>query len=208
MKRWLTLKAFIIGKFVFLERLLDLKSIIISYYYSINLTIIMNVASLLSKQSKDVCIINYDKIKWDFYPYNIDFSLNCSPKSEIIVFEAENEREIPKNFRLVTTYKNLKIDGTKIKIDKVDINLYKSRIDDEEYLFRVINGKIEDYEIRDIDKEILNIITSLGNPCNLTDVINISQKKLNLPRDKIREELQFLIQIGKIKIHNKIIELI
>jgi len=168
----------------------------------------MNVAYLLSKQGKDICIINYDKIKWNFYPYNIDFSINCSPNSEIIVFEAENESEIPKNFRLVTTYKNLKIDGTKIKIDKIDINLYKSKIDDKEYLFRLINGKIEDYEIGDIDKEILNIIASLGNTCNLTDVINISQKKLNLSREKIREELQFLIQIGKIKIHNKIIELI
>ncbi len=193
---------------MFLERLLELKSIITSYYYYINLAIIMNVASLLSKENKDICIINYDKIKWDFYPYDIDFSLNCSPRSEIIVFEAESEKEIPKNFKLITTYKNLKVDGIKIKIDKIDVNLYKSRIDDKEYLFRVINGKIEDYEIGDIDKEILNIISSLGNPCNLTDVINISQKKLNLPRDKIREELQFLIQIGKIKIHNKIIELI
>jgi hypothetical protein len=193
---------------VFLERLLGLKTIIISYYYSANLTISINVASLLSKQGKDICIVNYDKIRWNLYPYDMDFSPNCSPQSEIIVFEAESESEIPKNFRLVTTFKNLKIDGIKVKINKVDTNLYKALFNDEEYFFKIINGKIEDYEIDNVDKEILNIISNLGSPCNLTDVINISSKKLNMSRDKIREELQFLTQLGKIKIQHKIIELL
>ncbi len=193
---------------MFLERLLGLKTIIISYYYSANLTISINVASLLSKQGKDICIVNYDKIRWNLYPYDMDFSPNCSPQSEIIVFEAESESEIPKNFRLVTTFKNLKIDGIKVKINKVDTNLYKALFNDEEYFFKIINGKIEDYEIDNVDKEILNIISNLGSPCNLTDVINISSKKLNMSRDKIREELQFLTQLGKIKIQHKIIELL
>ncbi|ARM76297.1 hypothetical protein [Acidianus manzaensis] len=188
---------------MFLENIIDNSSLIISYYYSVNLTILMNFASILhKKRNKNICIANYGKIKWEFYPYEIDFPIRCDENSALLIFEAESEKEIPdKKFSLITSYKNLKIDAIKIKIDKTSNNLYKAIVKDNVIsLFKINEGKIIEERLDNTYTEILNIINDLGGTCDLKDLLNISSKKLNTTKEEIKEKLLFLKEINKIEI--------
>ncbi len=193
---------------MFLEALLGKRTFVHSYYYSVNLAIALNFAEMLSKNGKKVCIFNYGKIKWEFFPYELNLNLDCSPGSEVIVFEAESEKEVPEDFALVTSYKSLKIRATRVDVEKVDVNLFKATIDGDSYLFKLVEGRLVDYEVSELQKGILDLIRELGSPCSLTDVVNIASRRFNASRDKVREELQFLVNLGKIRVKNKVIELL
>ncbi|EWG08032.1 MAG: hypothetical protein ASUL_00220 [Candidatus Aramenus sulfurataquae] len=201
-------KSFVSDTVVFLEALLGKRVFVHSYYYSVNLVIALNFAEMLSKNGKKVCIFNYGKIKWEFFPYQLELKLDCSPGSEVIVFEAESEKEVPENFALVTSYRNLKVNGEKVNVEKVDANLFKATVEGETYLFKIVEGRIVDYEMGDLQRNLLELIKELGSPCSLTDVVNIASRRFNASRDKVREELQFLVNVGKIKVKNKVIELL
>ncbi|AWR97589.1 hypothetical protein DFR86_08530 [Acidianus sulfidivorans JP7] len=196
---------------MFLDNLVDNSSLIISYYYSVNLTILMNYASILhKKRNKNICIANYGKIKWEFYPYEIDFPIRCDENSAMLVFEAESEKEIPEKFSLATSYKNLRINAIKIQIEKIDNNLYKAISKGNIIsVFKINEGKITEQQMDNIYAEILYIIKDLGGTCDLRDLLNISSKKLEIPKEEIKERLLFLKEINKIEIEkNKTIRLI
>lgn len=194
---------------MFLEELLDKRSLIISYYYSINLTLLLNFASLLyKKKGSHICIINYGKIKWEFYPYEINFPVKCDENASVLVFEAESEKEVPEKFNLVTSYKNLKINAVKVKVEKIDASTYKAILDDYVEMFKINQGKIEEVKLDNTLTELIKIISELGSETELKDVVNIASKRLELTKDEVREKLLFLQELNKIEIKDKKVKII
>lgn len=193
---------------MFLERLLDKKSLVISYYYSVNLILLMNFASLYyRKTGKNVCIGNFGKIKWELYPKDVDFPIICDENSALLVFEAESESELPEKFIFATSYKNLKVNAVKVRVEKFDQNTYRAIIEDEIIPFKITKGEINEVRLTDEHNELLNIIKELGGECEMKDLVNIASKRLNIPRDEVRERLLFLKEIDKIEIDGKKIRL-
>ncbi|PVU75621.1 hypothetical protein DDW13_04740 [Acidianus hospitalis] len=205
----INLKIFCTNYYVFLERLLDKKSLVISYYYSVNLTLLMNFASLYyRKTGKSICIGNFGKIKWEFYPKDVDFPIKCDENSAFLVFEAENENELPEKFIFATSYKNLKVNAIKVRVEKFEYNTYKAIIEDEIIPFKIVKGEINEIKLANDYTELLNIIKELGGECEMRDLVNIASKRLNIPRDEVKEKILFLKEIDKIDIEGKKIKLI
>ncbi len=203
------LKIFCINCHVFLERLLYAKSLVISYYYSANLTLLINFASLYHKKTgKNICIGNFGKIKWEFYPKDIDFPIKCDENSAFLVFEAESESEIPEKFIFATSFKNLDVNAIKVRIEKFGYNEYKAIIKDEIIPFKIINGEIKEIKLASDYVELLNIINELGGECEMKDLLNIASKRLSVPREEVKEKLLFLKEINKIDIEGKKIRII
>ncbi|WP_369609990.1 hypothetical protein [Sulfurisphaera javensis] len=159
----------------------------------------LNIADYLFKKGKDICIFNFDKIKWEFYPYDINFTMKCNEKSENIVFEADDESEIPPNFLIVTSIKRLNLGIPVIEIEKIDQNLYKMNISDKIYLFRIIEGKIIEEKIKGLSEEIIQLLKEYGE-LSLKEIIDILSHKTRNSRDNIRKEIYFLKDLGIIQI--------
>lgn len=194
---------------MFLEKLIDKHTLVVSYYYTANLTLLLNFASILHrKKGTYICIANYGKIKWELYPYELDFPIKCDDNASLLVFEAESEREVPEKFVLVTSYKNLKINATKVRIEKINSRIYKAIFEDYIEAFKINNGRIEEVKLDDALTEILRIISELGEEVELKDVVNIVSKKLELTKEEVREKLLFLQELNKIEIKDKKIRLI
>jgi len=183
------------------EDLLQTKRLIKSYYYYPKLVLVINIAEYLYSKGRDVCIFNFDKIKWEYYPYNLNFHMKCNERSENIIFEAEDESEIPNNFSLVTSIKKLNLGIPQSEIQKLDQNLFKINIDNKIYLFRIIEGKIVEEKIKGLSEEFINILREY-NELSLKEIVDILYHKTNSSRDNIRKEIYFLKDIGVIEIKN------
>lgn len=183
-----------------IEELLSKPRVIKSYYYSVNLAIVMNSASYLYHKGKDVCIFNFDKIKWEFYPYEIDFKMNCNENSENIIFEAEDESEVPVRFALVTSIKRLNLGVPISEITKIDNNLYRINIDGKVHLFRLLNGKIIEENISRREEEIISLLKEYGE-LTIKEVVDIIARKTRSNRDEVRKDLYFLKEIGIVEIN-------
>lgn len=182
-----------------LEELISKKRLIRSYYYLAKLILVINIAEYLSSKGKDVCIFNIDKIKLEYYNFSLNFNLKCNERSENIIFEAEDESEVPINFLIVTSTKKLNLGIPTSEIFKVDQNLYRINIDENILLFRIVNGKIVEEKIKNVDEEIVNLLREYGE-LTLKEIVDIVSRKTNNSRDSIRKEIYFLKDIGIIEI--------
>ncbi|MCG2909990.1 MAG: hypothetical protein L7G92_05395 [Stygiolobus sp.] len=189
-----------------IDEILKKPRLVQSYYYSINLLITIKSAERLYEQGSKVCIQGFDKIKWEFYPFEIKFKQECESGAELIVFEAEKESEVPIKFRLVTSYRPLKLGVDIIKIEKIQLNLYRTSIDGNLFMFRIFNGEIKEENLSSEDNEILSLVREYGE-IPLKDLINIISGKTSSSKDHIRKELFFLKEVGLIEIENGIVSL-
>lgn len=188
-------------------KILEKPRLIRSYYYSLNLLLVIKAAERLYSEGKKPCIINIDKIKWEFYPYDVNFKQICEEDSENIVFEAEKVSEIPLKFRLVTTTKNFNLDCEKTTIEKIGINLYKMILDGEPVIFRVENGKLVERVLNNIEEEIINLLEENGGQLSIKEVVDIVSHRLRTSKDNVRNELALLKSIGKIEIEKGVVSL-
>ncbi|WP_168065387.1 hypothetical protein [Sulfolobus sp. S-194] len=183
------------------KELTQTKRLIKSYYYYPKLVLVINIAQYLYNKGHDVCIFNFDKIKWEYYPYDLNFHMKCTEKSENIIFEVEDESQIPNNFTLVTSIKKLNLGIPVSEIQKLDQNLFKINIDNKIYLFRIIDGKIVREKIKGLSEEIINLLKEY-NELSLKEVVEIIYHKTKSSRDNIRKEIYFLKDIGIVEIKN------
>lgn len=184
-----------------LEELISKPRVIKSYYYYPKLVLILNIAEYLYNQGKDVCIFNFDKINWQYYPYQINFVMRCNEDSENLIFEAEDETQVPLKFLIVTSVKNLKLGFPISEIQRIDQNLYKINIDNEIYLFRIINGKIIEEEVRGLSDEIIELLNEYKE-LSLKEIVDIISNKTRSSRENVRREVYFLKEIGVLEIKN------
>jgi len=136
---------------------------------------------------------------------NKEVEQKCDETSYIIVFDPENEFELPIKYNLVTsaTKINGKFDEI-IKIDKVLSNLYKAENKSGNiFLFKITNDRIIEEQLKPIYEEILDLLKEFGGEASLTDIVNIISKRHNMSRDSVRDELVFLKNLGLIDIKNK-----
>ena len=182
-----------------LEELISKPRVIKSYYYYPKLILTINIAEYLYSQGKDVCIFNFDKINWQYYPYQINFVMKCNENSENLVFEAEDEAEVPLKFLLVTSIKNLKLGLPISEIQRVDQNLYKINIDGQIRLFRIIEGKIVEEKIKGLADEILELLKEYKE-LSLKEIVDIVSNKAMSSRENVRKEVYFLKEIGVVEI--------
>ncbi|QKQ99532.1 hypothetical protein GWK48_03205 [Metallosphaera tengchongensis] len=181
---------------MFLEELLSGKHLIVSYYYSVNLSITFSIARELTRRGEKVCILNQEKIKWNLVPFSVD--LTCDQGSVNMVFEADSENQVPPNYLLVTSIRELKLpDSRKFKVTKVDANSFLAIGEGTRFLFRLNHGVIEDVQERD---DVIQILRELGGEATLQDLVNISSRKLRRSKEEIREELSHLVKIGRVEI--------
>ncbi|QIW24337.1 hypothetical protein EWF20_09370 [Sulfolobus sp. S-194] len=127
--------------------------------------------------------------------------MKCTEKSENIIFEVEDESQIPNNFTLVTSIKKLNLGIPVSEIQKLDQNLFKINIDNKIYLFRIIDGKIVREKIKGLSEEIINLLKEY-NELSLKEVVEIIYHKTKSSRDNIRKEIYFLKDIGIVEIKN------
>jgi len=182
-----------------LEDLISKPRVIKSYYYYPKLILTIAIAEYLYSQGKDVCIFNFDKINWQYYPYQINFVMRCNEDSENLVFEAEDETEVPLKFLIVTSIKNLKLGVPISEIQRVDQNLYKINIDGQIRLFRIIEGKIVEEKIKGLADEILELLKEYKE-LSLKEIVDIVSNKTRSSRESVRKEVYFLKEVGVIEI--------
>ncbi|MEM4746564.1 MAG: hypothetical protein QXF40_04340, partial [Metallosphaera sp.] len=72
------------------------------------------------------------------------------------------------------------------------------------FSFKIGKDTIEEFEQ---GEDLIKILKDLGGEATLRDLVNISSKKLNLPKEKVREEVSFLINTGKISMAKNFIRL-
>ncbi|NON62599.1 hypothetical protein [Acidianus sp. RZ1] len=178
------------------------ETLFVSYYYSLNLITLFEVsASIAKKENQEICIANFGKIIWDFYPWEIPFKISCTPSSVLVVFEAEKEIDIPEKFRFATSSKPLKVGKFKANAIKKGNNIYNIFLSNgKQYSVRMINGKLIEIKLERDEEELLKIIDELGGEANIKEVIAIAERRLEESKEKIREKLQFLTQLEKIEI--------
>ncbi|BCU71357.1 hypothetical protein [Stygiolobus caldivivus] len=181
-------------------KILEKPRLIRSYYYSVNLVIIINAAQRIYSQGKKPCIINFDKIKWEFYPYDINFKQICEEESENLVFEAEKVSEIPIRFRLITSVKNFNLGCEVNTIEKIGNNLYKLRLTDDTIIFHVKDGKLIERVLNPLEEEILRLLNENNGRMSMKEVVDITSYKLGISKESVRNELAFLRSLGKIEI--------
>ncbi|MDT7872046.1 hypothetical protein WIW89_08350 [Stygiolobus sp. CP850M] len=191
-----------------IERILQKPRLIKSYYYGVNLVIVINAAEKLYAEGKKPCIINFDKIKWEFYPYEIKFKMFCDNDSENLVFEAEKVSEIPLKFRLVTSAKVFNINCDIATVERIGNNLYKILLDGEVLTFQVKEGKLTERAMNRIDEEILNLLNENGGTMTVKELVDIISFKLRVSKDYVRNELAFLKTSGKVEIEKSTVKLI
>ncbi|AWR99774.1 hypothetical protein [Metallosphaera hakonensis] len=189
---------------MFLEELASRRHLVLSYFYTVNLTLVLSLARLLESRGEEVCIIHDERIRWNLAPFTVN--LKCSPNSVNLVFEAESELEVPKDFLLVTSNRNLKLhDATTLRLSKVKEGIFMALGEGAKFTFRISANGVEDYEERKSD--VIKILEELGGEATLQDIVNISSKRLNLSREMVREELGFLARTGKIVIKKNVVRL-
>ncbi|MDT7861009.1 MAG: hypothetical protein RRA45_02150 [Saccharolobus sp.] len=174
--------------------------LIYSYFIRVRVILILNVIEKL--KNEHICIINYDRL---LKIINKEVEQKCDETSYIIVFDPENEFELPIKYNLVTsaTKINGKFDEI-IKIDKVLSNLYKAENKSGNiFLFKITNDRIIEEQLKPIYEEILDLLKEFGGEASLTDIVNIISKRHNMSRDSVRDELVFLKNLGLIDIKNK-----
>ena len=184
-----------------IEELISKPRVIKSYHYYPKLVLTLNIAEYLYSQGKDVCIFNFDKINWQYYPYKINFMMKCKENSENLIFEAEDETQVPLKFLLVTSIKNLKLGLPVSEIQRIDQNLYRINFDNEIRLFRIIEGKIVEEKIRGLSDEIIELLNEYRE-LSLKEIVNILSNKTRSSRENVRQEIYFLKEIGIVEIKN------
>ena len=184
-----------------LEELISKPRFIRSYYYYPKLTLTLNIAEYLYSQGKDVCIFNFDKINWQFYPYKINFVMKCNENSENLVFEAEDEIQVPLKFLIVTSIKNLKLGLPVSEIQRIDQNLYRINFDNQIRLFRIVDGKIIEEKVKGLSDEIIELLNEYKE-LSLKEVVDIISNKTKSSRENVRKEIYFLKEIGVVEIQN------
>lgn len=182
-----------------IEEIISKPRVIRSYYYYPKLVLVLNIAEYLYSKGKDVCIFNFDKINWQYYPYRTNFIMKCNENSENIVFEADHESEIPLKLLLITTTSALKIGIPMTEIQRVDQNLFKINLDGTIYLFRITNGKIVEEKIKGLSEEIIQLLTDY-NELSIKEIVDIISNKTKSSREIVRKELYFLKELGLIEI--------
>lgn len=188
---------------MFIDELVVGKHLIVSYYYSVNLRLTLTLAKLLKDRGEEVCILNEHKIKWNLAPFTVEF--NCSESSVNLVFEAESELEVPKNYLFVTSSRKLNLPGAKtFHIKKISEVAFLAYSEEARFSFKIGKDTIEEFEQ---GEDLIKILKDLGGEATLRDLVNISSKKLNLPKEKVREEVSFLINTGKISVAKNFIRL-
>ncbi|BDB97369.1 hypothetical protein SACC_03860 [Saccharolobus caldissimus] len=174
--------------------------LIYSYFIRVRVILILNIIEKL--KNEHICIINYDRL---LKIINKEVEQKCDETSYIIVFDPENEFELPIKYNLVTsaTKINGKFDEI-IKIDKVLSNLYKAENKSGNiFLFKITNDRIIEEQLKPIYEEILDLLKEFGGEASLSDIVNIISKRHNMSRDSVRDELVFLKNLGLIDIKNK-----
>lgn len=186
-----------------IDYILHIKSeriLIYSYFIRVRVILILNVIEKL--KNEHICIINYDRL---LKIINKEVEQKCDETSYIIVFDPENEFELPIKYNLVTSAAKIngKFDEI-IKIDKVLSNLYKAENKSGNiFLFKIANNHIVEEQLKPVYEEILDLLKEFGGEASLTDIVNIISKKHNMSRDSVRDELVFLKNLGLIDIKNK-----
>jgi len=184
-----------------LEELISKPRVIKSYYYYPKLILTLNIAEYLYSRGKDVCIFNFDKINWQYYPYQTNFIMKCNENSENLIFEVEDESQIPLKFLIVTSIKNLKLGLPVSEIQRMDQNLYRINLDNQIYLFRIVDGKILEEKVKGLSEEIIQLLNEYKE-LSLKEVVDIISNKTKSSRENVRKEVYFLKEIGVVDIQN------
>ncbi|AGE71486.1 hypothetical protein [Sulfolobus acidocaldarius] len=188
------------------QEILEEPSLIFSYYNNVKIVILLNLIKHLRSMGKEICIVNLEKIKPDVLPP--DFHSVCNEKSEVIVYEAEDEKEVPVKFTVIISSKKLKLGVRMIQIDKLGENLYKMKINNNVlHLFRVLNDyTIKEEQIGDVENEILKLLREYQQ-MSMREIVQIIAHKTNSSREEVRNKLYFLKTIGAVEIKEGIVSL-
>ncbi len=190
---------------MFLEELASGKHLLVSYYYTASLTVTLSLARLLTQRGEEVCIVNEDRVKWNIAPFSVE--LRCTPKSVNLVFEAMSEAEVPPNYLLVTSTRHLRLPGAReLKVSRINDGIFMAVGEGSKFLFKVTNTGVEDVNYE--KSSVLSVLEDFGGTALLGELVEAASRKLNMPKEQVREEIAFLIRIGKLRARRNLIEIV
>ncbi|BCS91633.1 hypothetical protein [Metallosphaera javensis (ex Sakai et al. 2022)] len=190
---------------MFLEELASGKHLIVSYYYTASLTITLTLARLLRQRGEEVCIINEDRIRWNLAPFPVD--LKCGPRSVNLVFDAMSESEVPSSYLLVTSSRHLRLPSAReFKLTRINDGIYMATGEGTKFLFKVSNAGVEDVDYE--KSSVLSVLEDFGGTALLGELVDAASQRLKMPKEQVREEIAFLIRIGKVRTRKNVIEIV
>ncbi|MGC9105943.1 MAG: hypothetical protein ACP5HQ_05940 [Thermoprotei archaeon] len=190
-----------------IEELLKEPTLVVSYYTSASIAILFSAWEALASQGKEVCVINLDKLPKDV-PLNYpNYQPRCSETSENLVYAAERPSEVPVRFRLAISVRRILEDVRWGRVEKVENNLFRLWLDDEVYLFRVVNERVKDESLPPISKAIIEVLDEYGGRLPMKDVVLIVSGKTRATRDQVRANLALLKNVGLVEIEEGVVSL-
>ncbi|BBD73987.1 hypothetical protein HS1genome_2376 [Sulfodiicoccus acidiphilus] len=187
-----------------LELLASRKSLVRSYFYSVNLMLLFKVGAILAK-TNDVCIINEHKIRWNLAPV-LEFNPRCVEGAKLLVFEAESELEVPQEFWLATSPKRLKLQADVVEVVKLSDGSFKATLANELFNFRISGGQLLELKMGSDEAEVLRLLEEWGGEAELKDVVAVASKRCGMTRDAVREVVWRLKEKGYLDLIGRLVK--
>jgi hypothetical protein len=185
----------------FLERLINDRNFVRSPYYWFNLVLVLNVGSILSKDYP-VCIGNSERIRWNLVP-KVDFKPVCTEGARLIIFEAENENEVPANFWLVTSPRKLKLKVNTFQVEKLSDGTFMASSNGIHHNVKVTDGRIVEIPLIDAEMEILTLLDQWEGEGSISDIVGIISKRRGISSGEVRQVIARLKEKGRIEVVGK-----
>ena len=187
--------------------LLSEPTLVRTYYNSVSIALILSAWEELAKRGKKVCIVNFEKVPWQYITNKPKAELSCEEGAEILVYNAERAQEVPLKFRLVTSVKRVIEDARYGVVEKVEGNLFRLQLGGEIYLFRVVNERVVEEGIPKVGKSVVEVLEEYGGSLPMKDVVLIVSGKTRASREEVRQAIALLKNAGLVEVEDGVVSL-